>query len=53
METIARTKKRQISPEIFTEFLNFRSQCRLTLVSECEASVADSMPLSVKFYGNK
>jgi hypothetical protein len=53
IETIARDKKRQNFPEIFTEFQNFRSQYRLTLVSDCAASVAESMSLSIKFYGNK
>jgi len=53
METIARDKKRQIFPEIFREFLNFRSKYSLTFVSDCEASVEERMSLSVKFYGNK
>jgi hypothetical protein len=53
METIARDKKRQIFPEIFREFLNFRSQQSHALVSDCEASVERRMSLLVELYGKK
>lgn len=36
METMPSDKKHRIFPEIFREFLNFRSQYSLILVCECE-----------------